>query len=109
MAMKQIAPQPTEVDPPVTKSAEVQETTPKAARVRWPPLERPENILHATIDNLTTPVAPILDPDNAQAELEETKQKVLVEAKKVSALRESLNRTLREYAKANKLDVAPER
>ena len=27
----------------------------------------------------------------------------------MSALRESLNRTLREYAKANKLDVAPER
>ena len=34
---------------------------------------------------------------------------MLVEAKKVSALRESLNRTLREYARANKLDVAPER
>ena len=72
---------------------EVQETTPKAARVRWPSQERPENILQATIDNLTTPVAPILDPVNAQAELEETRQKVLVEAKKVSALRETLNRT----------------
>src|SRR4051812_31894846 len=106
---RQAAPQPTEVDPSAAKPAEVQETTPKAPRVRWPPLERPENILQATIDNLTTPVAPILDPANAQAELEETRQKVLVEAKKVSALRESLNRTLREYAKANKQDVAPER
>src|SRR4051812_37705550 len=106
--MKQAAPQPTEVDPPAAKSADVQETTPKAARVRWPPLERPENILQATIDNLTMPIAPILDPANAHAELEETRQKVLVEAKKVSALRESLNRTLREYAGANKLDVAPD-
>src|SRR3954466_12292871 len=108
-APKQTAPQPTEVIPPVTHPTELQDTTPKAPRVRGPPLERPENILQATIENLTTPVAPILDPANAQAELEETRQKVLVEAKKVSTLRESLNRTLREYAKANKLDIAPER
>src|SRR3954471_18721162 len=106
---KQITLQTSEVIPPVTNLAELHDTTPKAPRVRGPPLERPENILQATIENLTTPVAPILDPANAQAELEETRQKVLVEAKKVSALRESLNRTLREYAKANKLDVAPER
>src|SRR4051812_9673829 len=70
---KQAAPQPTEVDPPATKSAEVQEVTPKAARVRWPPLERPENILQATVDNVTTPVAPMLDLANAQEELEETR------------------------------------
>src|SRR3954471_22624027 len=37
---KQAAPQPTEVDPSAAMSSEVQETTPKAARVRWPPLER---------------------------------------------------------------------
>src|SRR4051812_32502604 len=106
---KQITLQTAEVIPPETNPAELHDTTPKAPRVRGPPLERPENILQATIENLTTPVAPILDPANAQAELEETRQKVLVEAKKVSALRESLNRTLREYAKANKLDIAPER
>ena len=66
----QAAPPPTEVNPSAANPAEVQETTPKAPRVRGPPLERPENILQATIDNLTTPVAPILDPANAQAELE---------------------------------------
>src|SRR4051812_35627324 len=108
-APKQTTLQTTEVIPPVTNPTELHDTTPKAPRVRGPPLERPENILQATIENLTTPVAPILDPANAHAELEETRQKVLVEAKKVSALRESLNRTLREYAKANKLDVAPKR
>src|SRR3954470_9860625 len=106
---KQVTLQTAEVIPPATNPAELHDTTPKAPRVRGPPLERPENILQATIENLTTPVAPILDPANAQAELEETRQKVLVEAQKVSALRESLNRTLREYAKANKLDIAPER
>jgi len=82
------------------------EVTPKAPRKsRGPPLERPENVLHQAIDSLESPIAPAVDPARAQPELEETRQKILEGAKKIAVAQQSLNMTLHEYAKANKVDV----
>ncbi len=54
------------------------EVTPKAPRKgRGPPLERPENMLREAMDSLANPVAAVVDPAQAQAELEETRQKIL--------------------------------
>ena len=55
------------------------------------------------MDSLANPVAAVVDPAQAQAELEETRQKILERAKKIAAAQQSLNMTLREYAKANKV------
>ena len=57
------------------------------------------------IDSLESPIAPVVDPAQAQAELEETRQKILEGAKKIAAAQQSLNMTLREYARANKVDA----
>lgn len=46
----------------------------------------------------------MVDLAQAQAELEETRRKMLAGAKKVAELHQSLNITLREYAKANRID-----
>ena len=82
------------------------EVTPKAPRKgRGPPLERPENVLREAMDSLSNPVAVVVDPAQAQAELEETRQNILEGAKKIAAAQQSLNMTLREYAKANKVDA----
>ena len=61
-------------------------------------------MLQQAIDSLATPIAPVVDPAQAQAELEETRRKMLAGAKKVAELQQSLNITLREYAKANRID-----
>ena len=62
------------------------EATPKAPRkARGPPLERPENVLREAIDSLANPVAAVVDPVQAQVELEETRQKILEGAKKIAA------------------------
>ena len=54
------------------------EVTPKVPmKGRGPPLERPENVLREAMDSLANPVAAVVDPAQAQAELEETRQKIL--------------------------------
>ena len=80
------------------------EVTPNAPRKgRGPPLERPENVLQQAIDSLENPIAPAVDLAQAHAELEETRQKILEGAKKIVVAQQSLNMTLREYAKQTKL------
>ena len=62
------------------------EVTPKAPRkARGPPLERPKNVLREAMDSLANPVAAVVDPTQAQAELEETRRKILEGAKKIAA------------------------
>ena len=67
------------------------EVMPKQARSRFPPLERPENVLQQAMDSLANPVAAAVDPAQAQAELEETRQKILEGAKKIAAAQAPAN------------------
>ena len=57
--------------------------------------------LQATIEKLATPVDPGADPALAQAQLEEQRELLLLEAKEVSRAKLDIDMMMREYNKAN--------
>ena len=88
----------------------------KSTRMGRPPLEKPENRtapagasavpvvpspLQDVIEKLATPVATGIDAALAQAELEEQRKNILLEAREVARIRQELDISMREYNSAH--------
>ena len=86
----------------------------KSTRTGRPPLERPQKLTASTssvpvtpsplqdvIEKLATPVAPSAYVALTQAELEEQRQSVLLEAREVARVRQEFDISMREYNSAH--------
>ena len=98
--------------------SEDSEASPKTTRSAKSPIERVKRnnagaessaagALAATIANLGKPVEAELDPEMAQAQLEEHCQWLLEEAKEVARIRADFDRSMREFDAAHKISPMP--